>query len=1205
MTSVSKTESHRWDVPQQNYFNQEEVLVEQQLLNQERNFIVQVGADCSQIKEEEQNICISQEGEQFGLKQETQTSDEEQHVNENEFSPDQQLCNQEENSGLKQDEPERDDPPQMKEEQVGEQEADTFTLTLIPEENQQSEAEPNREQRLSHHSAGTESQDEEGSRHVDSGNEEPKPKKRRVKTRSHHEDFPEQHVNENEFSPDQQLWNQEENSGLEQDEAERDDPPQMKGEQVGEQEADTFTLTLIPEENQQSEAEPNREQRLSHHSAGTDSQDEEGSRHVDSENEEPKPKKRRVKTRSHHEDFPEQHVNENEFSPDQQLWNQEENSGLEQDEPERDDPPQMKGEQVGEQEADTFTLTLIPEENQQNEAEPNREQRLSHHSAGTESQDEEGSRHVDSENEEPKPKKRRVKTRSHHEDFPEQHVNENEFSPDQQLWNQEENSGLEQDEPERDDPPQMKGEQVGEQEADTFTLTLIPEENQQSEAEPNREQRLSHHSAGTESQDEEGSRHVDSGNEEPKPKKRRVTTRSHHEDFPEQHVNENEFSPDQQLWNQEENSGLEQDEPERDDPPQMKGEQVGEQDSDTFTLTLIPVENQQSEAEPNREQRLSHHSAGTESQDEEGSRHVDSGNEEPKPKKRRVKTRSHHEEVQRMMDCQHRLLDFIRKPVIKLHRIDAPQLHDCKEEEEEDILTIQQLCDHERNSILDQEKQDATQVKEEELCTSQEEEHFGLKQETDTFMATPTDEDNDNNEAELKGEQLLSKNSPDTESQDQGAGKNVYPGSNKHEESKLKKRLRRKRSDRNNVDNIMSENQCDTDTREKSVNCSVNVPDCKMEFQHKKPHTVDKPHACNMCGKRFRWRNALSVHRRIHTGENPFSCETCGQSFNRSYHLKSHTRTHTGEKPFSCETCRKRFKHHSTLKTHMRIHTGEKPFSCETCGQSFYQHGNWKSHMRVHTCEKPFFCETCRKRFKHHSTLKTHIRIHTGEKAFSCETCGKIFNHHLALRTHMRIHTGEKPFCCETCGKSFNQHGNLKTHVRIHTGEKPFSCETCGQSFNRSDLLKTHLRIHTCEKPFSCETCRKRFKHHCALKTHMRIHTGEKPFSCETCGQSFNRSDHLKSHLRIHTCEKPFSCETCRKRFKHHCALKTHMRIHTGEKPFSCETCGQSFNQYGNLKTHMRIHTGEKPFSCKTCGQSFVQYGHLKTHIRIHTGEKL
>ncbi|KAM9332697.1 uncharacterized protein KZ484_017812 [Pholidichthys leucotaenia] len=109
MTSVSTIKSHRLDVPQQNDFNQEEVEDEQQLLNQERNFIVvQMGADCSQIKEEQEDVCISQEGEQFGLKQETQTFDEDapqlHDCKEEEVLTVQQLCNQERNSSLDQEE---------------------------------------------------------------------------------------------------------------------------------------------------------------------------------------------------------------------------------------------------------------------------------------------------------------------------------------------------------------------------------------------------------------------------------------------------------------------------------------------------------------------------------------------------------------------------------------------------------------------------------------------------------------------------------------------------------------------------------------------------------------------------------------------------------------------------------------------------------------------------------------------------------------------------------------------------------------------------------------------------------------------------------------------------------------------------------------------------------------------------------------------
>ncbi|KAM9364743.1 uncharacterized protein KZ484_010912 [Pholidichthys leucotaenia] len=451
----------------------------------------------------------------------------------------------------------------------------------------------------------------------------------------------------------------------------------------------------------------------------------------------------------------------------------------------------------------------------------------------------------------------------------------------------------------------------------------------------------------------------------------------HRIDFPQQpECKEEEVLTEQQFWNQERNSVLSQEDPEA---PQVKEEQEelcisqeGEQlvmklEADPFMGTLISEEKQQSEAEPNSEQLLSHNSAGTEIQDKEGIRHVDSGSskeeKEPKPKKRRLKTGS-----DRNSDD-----DSLSSETLCENETDAPQLHDYEEEE---VLAVQQLCNQERNSSLDQEEQDATQIKEEEeeLCSSQEEEDFGVKQETDTFMVTPTDEDNDKSETKPNSEQLLSHNSPDTESQDQEAGKNVNPGSSQHEEPK--KRLHRNRSDRNTVDNSMSENQCETDTGEKSVKCSDN-DDCKNESKKKKHHTI-KSYVCNMCGKRFSQERDLSVHERIHTGEKPFFCETCGQRFNE----------------------------HGNLERHMRIHTDEMPFSCETCGQSFYQRSN----------------------------LKTHMRIHTGEKPFCCETCGQSFNRLDRLKTHMRIHTGEKPFSCETCGQSFNQLDTLKTHMRIHTG---------------------------------------------------------------------------------------------------------------------------------------------------------------------------
>ncbi|XP_045889736.1 piggyBac transposable element-derived protein 3 isoform X2 [Micropterus dolomieu] len=110
---------HRTELPQQHVCKEEEVLADQQLCVQERNSSLdQEDPEPPQIKEEQEELCSSQEGEQLVLKQET----------------------------------------------------DAFMLTPTYEESDDSEPEPNRDhQLLSHSSHVAESQDQARGKHEDSG----------------------------------------------------------------------------------------------------------------------------------------------------------------------------------------------------------------------------------------------------------------------------------------------------------------------------------------------------------------------------------------------------------------------------------------------------------------------------------------------------------------------------------------------------------------------------------------------------------------------------------------------------------------------------------------------------------------------------------------------------------------------------------------------------------------------------------------------------------------------------------------------------------------------------------------------------------------------------------------------------------------------------------------------------------------------------
>ncbi|XP_041813676.1 zinc finger protein 420-like [Chelmon rostratus] len=309
------------------------------------------------------------------------------------------------------------------------------------------------------------------------------------------------------------------------------------------------------------------------------------------------------------------------------------------------------------------------------------------------------------------------------------------------------------------------------------------------------------------------------------------------------------------------------------------------------------------------------------------------------------------EEIRR----QRKLLDVVWKPEIKIHRTELPQQRvseeekeEEEEEEEKEVLPEQQLCDQQRNSSLDL-KPPRIKEEQEELCTSQEGEQLVLKQETDTFMWTPTYEESDHLEPEPRSDhQLLCNNGHVAQNQDQKGDE-------------------------------------DGDSQSAGV-----AEKSQSESHSDKVHYPDMSH----------------TDHNARTGKRTFRCDTCGKDFNQKQTLQRHRRLHTGEKPYSCKTCGKDFRHDSVLKGHMRTHTGERPYLCKTCGRAFRQNGNLTVHMRrVHSGEKPFVCKTCWRRYVDLPALRTHMRrVHAGEKPHLHKTCEKKFTDVLTVKSHETVH---------------------------------------------------------------------------------------------------------------------------------------------------------------------------------------------------------
>lgn len=264
-----------------------------------------------------------------------------------------------------------------------------------------------------------------------------------------------------------------------------------------------------------------------------------------------------------------------------------------------------------------------------------------------------------------------------------------------------------------------------------------------------------------------------------------------------------------------------------------------------------------------------------------------------------------------------------------------------EKEEEEEGLTEQQLCSQERNSTLDQENLETPQIKEEqqEVCCHQQEEQFVLKQETETFVVPPIDEEYDKSE-----DQTLDLDHDETL---QGSVVNMSDQDHKNSNNED---LWSTKNGNHNSRQQKSKSHTDTDKKFQCDKCGKKFKERFNVNKHMKIHNGEKNCVCKICGKGFLFKSDLSIHMRVHTGERPYVCKTCGKSFTIRGALTIHMRQHTGEMPFTCSTCGQAFRYSNSLSVHMSKahHIHMKHYECVICGKTYFHFGNLVKHQESH-----------------------------------------------------------------------------------------------------------------------------------------------------------------------------------------------------------------------------------------------------------------
>ncbi|NXN77242.1 ZF64A protein, partial [Bombycilla garrulus] len=308
------------------------------------------------------------------------------------------------------------------------------------------------------------------------------------------------------------------------------------------------------------------------------------------------------------------------------------------------------------------------------------------------------------------------------------------------------------------------------------------------------------------------------------------------------------------------------------------------------------------------------------------------------------------------------------------------------------------------------------------------------------------------------------------------------------------------------------------------------------------------------------------------------SCLYPGCQFKTSYGMKDlerHRRTHTGDKPHKCEVCAKCFSRKDKLKMHMRSHTGVKPYKCKHCEYAAADSSSLSKHQRIHSNERPFKCQICPYASRNSSQLTVHLRSHTGDAPFQCQLCPAKFKINSDLKRHLRVHSGEKPYKCEFCEVRCAMKGNLKSHVRIkHSMENNLKCPECDFQCGNKTSLRHHMRSHQPEQPVKCSECSYSCSSKAALKVHERIHGKERPFKCEFCSFDTKQRSNLTTHVRKAHGDKAKGKRPDRKEGERPKQSGSRQVAKLdAKKAFKCDLCDASFVREDSLRSHKKQHS--------------------------------
>ena len=105
-------------------------------------------------------------------------------------------------------------------------------------------------------------------------------------------------------------------------------------------------------------------------------------------------------------------------------------------------------------------------------------------------------------------------------------------------------------------------------------------------------------------------------------------------------------------------------------------------------------------------------------------------------------------------------------------------------------------------------------------------------------------------------------------------------------------------------------------------------------------------------------------------------------------------------------------------------------------------------------------------------------------------------------------------------------------------------------------------------------------------------------YICQMCKMGYHVYAAYVKHMQGHSDEKLFLCGICNKSFRKVGTLSIHMKSHVDSRQnFKCSICGMELSSHSKLTHHKATAHMHRVFECDICGKGFFRSWHLKVGL--------